>query len=353
MPRGKVSAADQLLVDALRQRGYEVSPYKLERWRTQGLMPKNIRRSLGRGRGTVSTLDADAVACAAMLSDSHADSLKIMRYVIKVLRGYYELRPRDRIIARRPTMVALHNMILMDDLLEISEDEAYEQARWFSGPEFISFSRDRIRPLSDSAADTVAHKRDMYQHYLVASYLGVDAVGEGMLRQALLDLGMASEGGVDTALAFLDTNFTSADERRKVLSSISFNDLLYYLSLAAFLVVVDPDSRHNHFQSESLRIADQLARFQELELGWVNHISSPSVEPETSFLMFLVEDKAFRDQVEYMFGDKFLSLLCERMDVIAHAVIVKPLPSEVTARREKAYSSFMAEYFLRPRKWGR
>lgn len=341
MPRGKVSASDRALVDALRQRGYAVSPYKLERWRAKGLMPKNVRRSLGRGRGTVSTPAPDAAACAAMLSESRSDASKIVRYLIGTVRSPYRFRPRDGVVARRPTMMALRQILMVDDLLNMTEDEAYAQAEYFSNTQFISFSRDRYPALSDLEDDVVAHKRDMYQHYLVASYLGVNAVGEGLLRRVLLDLGMASNGVVDTALAFLGCNFTSAANRWKLLSELPLDEILYNLSLAAFLLVVDPDCKRNHFQGESLRIADQLTRFQELDMGWIEKVADLLVEPEIFILVFLVKDRDFREQVEYVLGNEFLTLLRERMAVIDNAVIVKSLPSDLTVRRDEAFQEYL------------
>jgi hypothetical protein len=67
--RSAISGADAALIAALADRGLAVSPYQLERWRTAGLVPRNHRRSLGRGKGSTSQLDDAAVDRAAALAE--------------------------------------------------------------------------------------------------------------------------------------------------------------------------------------------------------------------------------------------------------------------------------------------
>ena len=69
MTRSAPSRADVALIDALADRGLDVSPYQLERWRTAGLLPRNNRRPLGRGKGSTSELDDVAVELAARLAE--------------------------------------------------------------------------------------------------------------------------------------------------------------------------------------------------------------------------------------------------------------------------------------------
>jgi hypothetical protein len=54
MPRSTVSASDQQLIDHAAQSGLAVTARQLERWRARGLLPPNIRRWHGRGRGSTS-----------------------------------------------------------------------------------------------------------------------------------------------------------------------------------------------------------------------------------------------------------------------------------------------------------
>src|SRR5947207_9253500 len=54
MPRSTASAADQQLIADASRHGAVVTASQLERWRTAGLLAPNIRRALGRGRGSTS-----------------------------------------------------------------------------------------------------------------------------------------------------------------------------------------------------------------------------------------------------------------------------------------------------------
>jgi hypothetical protein len=49
-----VSAADQQLIAHAARHGAVVTARQLERWRARGLLAKNIRRALGRSRGSMS-----------------------------------------------------------------------------------------------------------------------------------------------------------------------------------------------------------------------------------------------------------------------------------------------------------
>jgi len=69
VPRSSPSRADAALIHALAQRGKQVSPYQLERWRTAGLLPRNQRRGLGRSRGSVSELDPGTLERATILAE--------------------------------------------------------------------------------------------------------------------------------------------------------------------------------------------------------------------------------------------------------------------------------------------
>jgi hypothetical protein len=53
---------------SLTEQGLHVTPFQLERWRAAGLLPRNRRRGLGRGRGSVSELDETAVVSASAIA---------------------------------------------------------------------------------------------------------------------------------------------------------------------------------------------------------------------------------------------------------------------------------------------
>src|SRR5437762_14331619 len=68
MPRGSASEADRELIARLRTRGVEVSAAQLERWRAAGALPRNERRGLGRGAGSVSVVPSESAAIAEALA---------------------------------------------------------------------------------------------------------------------------------------------------------------------------------------------------------------------------------------------------------------------------------------------
>ncbi len=54
MPRSTASEADQHLIADAARHGAVITARQLERWRAQGLLAPNVRRALGRGRGSTS-----------------------------------------------------------------------------------------------------------------------------------------------------------------------------------------------------------------------------------------------------------------------------------------------------------
>lgn len=54
MSRSTVSQADQLLIAGAARQGYGITARQIERWREQRLLPANVRRALGRGKGSAS-----------------------------------------------------------------------------------------------------------------------------------------------------------------------------------------------------------------------------------------------------------------------------------------------------------
>src|ERR1035438_6033082 len=85
MPRGPTSTSDRQLIQALADEGLRVTPYQLERWRAMGLVPRNGRHGLGRGRGSIAAMPADAIDCA--------------RTVAQVARGQQGLEVRREVVA--------------------------------------------------------------------------------------------------------------------------------------------------------------------------------------------------------------------------------------------------------------
>lgn len=68
MPRSTPSEADQRLIADAAQHGVVVTARQLERWRAAGLLAPNVRRPLGRGRGSKSELPPDAAQLVIWLA---------------------------------------------------------------------------------------------------------------------------------------------------------------------------------------------------------------------------------------------------------------------------------------------
>jgi hypothetical protein len=68
MPRSTASQADQQLIADAARHGAAVTARQLERWRARGLLAPNIRRPLGRGRGSASEPPAGAAELVAWLA---------------------------------------------------------------------------------------------------------------------------------------------------------------------------------------------------------------------------------------------------------------------------------------------
>jgi hypothetical protein len=68
MPRSPASEADRQLIEDAGRLGAVVTARQLERWRAAGLLGPNIRRPLGRGRGSRSEPPAGAAELAAWLA---------------------------------------------------------------------------------------------------------------------------------------------------------------------------------------------------------------------------------------------------------------------------------------------
>ncbi|GAB1646853.1 hypothetical protein [Krasilnikovia sp. MM14-A1259] len=69
MPRKTSSPADEDLLAAARAQGAVVSATQLERWRSAVLLPRNVTRSLGRGRGSTSIAPDGALELVVWLAE--------------------------------------------------------------------------------------------------------------------------------------------------------------------------------------------------------------------------------------------------------------------------------------------
>ncbi|MCQ9185654.1 hypothetical protein KMT30_42835 [Streptomyces sp. IBSBF 2953] len=92
MARTVPSAADAALIEKLSRKGLQVSAAQLERWRSVGVVPRNRRTHLGRGKGSTSTVDdvgEELVEAVAMVS-------RIGRSVHEAILRLFTVNPRSQ-----------------------------------------------------------------------------------------------------------------------------------------------------------------------------------------------------------------------------------------------------------------
>ncbi|MEU0406759.1 hypothetical protein ABZ307_02900 [Streptomyces griseorubiginosus] len=113
MTRSGPSAADAALIETLGRHGLHVSLAQLERWRNLGVVPRNARRHLGRGKGSSSALSKETVELAAAMA-------------IVTRRG----RSAHESVLRIFTVSPLHQD-LFDSPLKIPEKAIRSSLKWF------------------------------------------------------------------------------------------------------------------------------------------------------------------------------------------------------------------------------
>jgi hypothetical protein len=327
-----VSRADQQLIAALEARNLDISPYQVERWRRTGLIPPNIRRSLGRGRGTTSELAPDAVACAATVAAAgDPKPTSIFWNCAATLAGRY---PDMQEIASRPLRSCLVSLVEESDLVDIDEDRAYEEAAYASSPLFSSFSPERQHPLLQDVANVVDHKRRVHEHYLAASYLGVDVVGRRLLRQSVLELGFANDSEADLLIEFLERSFTPADERIGLLDGV---DLAHqaYLLYAAALVVEWIQSDDWWRPLELPPSGAQIERLEALGLGFLKRLREPPYQLILALMTFLITEEEFQASLIQALGEEWSKETRSRIHKANFSVQVAPISATRLAEVER------------------
>lgn len=328
MPRGAVSRADQELIAALRALRLKVSPYQLERWRQNGLVPKNIRRSLGRGRGTTSELAPDALACAVTVASAmDPKPPSVLAHITLALLGRFN---DTYDIASRPLRTSVAALITESDLLDLDEDVAYARAADMSSPRHASFSPARGHPSLNKVSDVIAHKRNVHQHFLVASYLGVPAVGRGLLGQTLLELGYAHDDSVDMLLDFLEVTFTPATDRHVIVNSVDTTELAYLLCAANFILDIPQTNRWFHVPATN----PQQARFKHSPVRSLALLRSFPGSINLAAVIFLIADTAFHREVHDILGEDWEGETRHRIVTTQFGVQVKPLEAHQRAAQE-------------------
>ncbi|WP_406255254.1 hypothetical protein [Streptomyces chartreusis] len=207
MPRTGPSAADAALIAKLNSKGLRVSAAQLERWRTVGVVPRNKRTHLGRGKGSKSTIPENGEELA-----------EAMARVYRRGRSVYEATLR--IFTVNPS-----SLDLFEPCLPISEKAIRSSLNWFvqhgdqSVHRRVERALRRTKARGDEAADliirvasqhyrnTVAHPPPTAEHrppiwsakseeeiqnltvWLLGNFLGANEVGAQKLAEIIAEIG--------------------------------------------------------------------------------------------------------------------------------------------------------------------
>lgn len=234
MPRGEVSRADTALIQALAAQNLAVSPYQLERWRAAGQLPRNRRRGLGRGKGSVSELDDQVVRQAAVLARSAGQG--------RALMGSHVL---DRFMAGRPVAEEKVRAAYRDRLdrlgrliaADAGDDDEGWQARFDAAQRL---SRRAHRADTGMLLDALLERPERYTASEREQRRAVRALTQGMahggdaapeeMAEAFAVFGAAPGGSVESAkLALREAELageTAADEIAHALSLRRYREVL-------------------------------------------------------------------------------------------------------------------------------
>jgi hypothetical protein len=198
------SATDRRILDELASRGIRVSAYQLERWRTRGLVPRNVRRGRGRGRGTSSAVAADLVPSLETVALANTQRWDIELQILRMMHDLAESPEReyqlDR-LAERPIRKALEFAVVRERPSPMDEDAAYAVANSFAISDgFLTWPEKR----GQYTEAEIEKMRAAYEHVLAADRIGVAAVGWGMLVDSVIKLQWADPEAADDLVDYLD-----------------------------------------------------------------------------------------------------------------------------------------------------
>ncbi|AGZ42007.1 hypothetical protein [Actinoplanes friuliensis] len=248
MPRSPAGAADHELILILALDGFTVSPYQLERWRTAGLLPRNQRRGLGRGRGSVSVLSPEAVECARMLERCSRTGPDL---VGRILWRFYDLAMVSfqdaTAIPEHPVRKALDTVFSGEAGPQRDEDSAYADAereakadKYLARQGIKAFLEDfeplgaalsGERRLSDEPEHRPKSRTDLrslrpaLQHLLAARSLGVDTVGHDLIEESIVALGWAAPDHAGSLTRYLACTFHQAETHRRLVRDLGWDGL--------------------------------------------------------------------------------------------------------------------------------
>jgi hypothetical protein len=161
MARGSPSPTDQALIEALRTSGFEVSYAQLERWRSFGILPSHPREYLGRGKGSVSTLDPTIQRVAAEIA--------------------------ARVAATRPLQEVTLQLFLECPGLELTEKPVKASLEWFIDRKIRSAYRKVTESLAGVSA-TGEGAEDIAAQRIIDHYKGLKKPVRDRLYESFPDL---------------------------------------------------------------------------------------------------------------------------------------------------------------------
>ena len=206
MGRGPVSRADAELIGSLRELGVEVSAAQLERWRTAEVLPRNKRRGLGRGAGSVSRVSAETLLIAAALSRAARRGRPLHETVLRAFTGDHDFRfflatarpplPEQAVRAAlvwfvRHASYRLERRIERAIAAAASDDDAEDIAEELAERHYrsiyLSHRRDFDRDIMTEGRRLTRRQAHGSTVFTLASFFGKDAVGSNRLVEAFRD----------------------------------------------------------------------------------------------------------------------------------------------------------------------
>lgn len=237
MPRSEPSSVDKELIRDLARIGVTVSHAQLERWRTFGIMPRNHREHLGRGRGSKSAPHPSALHIAEAISKRAAPKRPIEEITLRVFLESVEIRFSEsavkaslewyvrRQMSRTSHGKAAAEMEKFPSLTDDAEDAVAEHII-----EYYARLPPRIREaLPPGQAD-----------WATAAILGLESIGADRLVEIL--------DGIDPRHEMNDILLFRAAALRRQESDNGLSKFNYHFSADHQITLIN-DSSHDHICS--------------------------------------------------------------------------------------------------------
>ena len=208
MSRGPSSQADIRVISFARDLGVEVSAAQLERWRRAGALPRNDRRGLGRGAGSVSMPSIESMKIAVALGRAAERGRPLHVTVLRAFTAapgaecyFFVAVPRPPLPEQavraalawfiRSRVVSLDRRIERAVATAASDDDAEDIAQELAERHYrrvyLADRRDFSRDILTQGRRLTRQQAQGSAVFAVASFLGRDAVGSDRLAEAFRD----------------------------------------------------------------------------------------------------------------------------------------------------------------------